>query len=775
MTDTAFYVRYADALHTYLGKHDEATLAVGHELGRRALRDQVSMLDIIEHHFDLVEQLPEESGVDCTDALQFLLQTLTALDFATRGFLAGTERYRKERARADTLAQRDQFRDALVNALQEGFFVADDAGAVIEINDSFAEITGYPAEGLPYPFPHPWLVDREAAAAQHARLQSDDHIQYETPIRHKNGHIVWVAVSVTAVTGAGQEVCVGTIRDVTAERAFAARESAVLRLATAVTAAKSVTEVLSATLHECRTAIGVQRVVAVMWSADGGDPAVQTAGTPTAAHWSDLNSELRQTFQDARQQLPLTVQSVDTADAVGVSRGFIAVLSGGGDVALWLELGTPRRVSAEDRLLVTMLAGHLGLAVQHVRQFEIARDTSLTLQRAILTATEPPADFAVRYEPAVSPLEIGGDWYEVLAVDDRQIAMIVGDCVGRGLSAAAVMGQLRSSARALLLSGAEPARVLEHLDSVAELIPDAVCTTAFVAILDTESSALRYSCAGHLPAVLASPEAGVGLLSDARSVPLAVRRNAGRPQASQQVAPGSTLVLYTDGLVERRGESIDAAMARLGEIVQGLLTSTVDTVADAVLTEMTPADGYEDDVAMVVYRCPPSPLVIETEAAPNRLLEVRHRLSAWLGAANIPARLSADVVVAVNEACENSMEHAYRGQPHGKVRVVAEVNDTRLQARIADSGSWKTPPHHPGNRGRGIPLIRAIAERFELDRTAGGTTVQMDFRIPGSGVADNRPVLGPASVNRTVSWQETDPRGGEAGVRRAARRARQHH
>ena len=166
------------------------------------------------------------------------------------------------------------------------------------------------------------------------------------------------------------------------------------------------------------------------------------------------------------------------------------MLSGAGDLALWLELRSPRWVSAEDRLLVTVLIGHLSLAMQHVRQFESARETSLTLQRAMLPPMQPPPGFAVRYEPAVPPLEIGGDWYDVLPIGDHRIGIVVGDCVGRGLPAAAIMGQLRSSARALLINGAEPALLLEQLDSAASLIPNAYCTTVFLAILDTESGSL---------------------------------------------------------------------------------------------------------------------------------------------------------------------------------------------------------------------------------------------------------------------------------------------
>ena len=170
--------------------------------------------------------------------------------------------------------------------------------------------------------------------------------------------------------------------------------------------------------------------------------------------------------------------------------------------------------------------------MQHVRQFEIARETSLTLQRSMLPPTELPAGFAVRYEPAVPPLEIGGDWYDVLPVGDDRIGIIVGDCVGRGLSAAAVMGQLRSSARALLLTGAEPARLLEQLDSVAAFIPDAFCTTVFVAILDTRLGNADVQQRRTRARGTRRADSPPQLLTDARSVPLAVRRHEPRPQAT---------------------------------------------------------------------------------------------------------------------------------------------------------------------------------------------------------------------------------------------------
>ena len=727
-----FHVGYAAALRTYLESREQEDLAVGHELGRRALQEDVSMLEIIENHFQLVDELALNPGFDGAAALAFLLQTLAPLDVATRGFLPGTKRYEEQRARAEDLADRDEFRNAVVNSLQEGFFVSDRSGAVVELNDAFTKITGYQAHGLPYRWPHPWLVDEKAARQQQSRLSQVNQVQYETPIRHRDGRLVWVAANVNRVTAdaADGDVYVGTIRDITAERAFAARESAVLRLATAVSVAKSVSEVLSITLDECRLALDVHRVVAAVWPTNGGDPTIQVAGEKAASTWRQLDPLLRQVFQQARHQLPLTVQPIEWPDAPGMSRGIVAVLTGGGDVALWLELRVPRRVSAEDRLLVTVLVGHLGLAIQHVRQFETARETSLTLQHAMLAPTELPPGFAVRYEPAVPPLEIGGDWYDVLRVGDHRIGIIVGDCVGRGLSAAAVMGQLRSSARALLLTGAEPAMLLEDLDSVAELIPDAFCTTVFLAVLDTESGEFFYSCAGHLPAVLAAPQAKPTLLSDARSVPLVVQRKSSRPQSSVVLPPGSTLMLYTDGLVERRDVSLDDGIARVSETVAGGMHLPVDAVADAVLNEMAPPGGYDDDIAIVVYRQPYAPLAIEKVVTADQLTDIRHQLAAWMRAATIPDGRVADIVLAVNEACANSIEHGYRGRKPGRVRVEGENDGARVHLRVIDSGSWKPAPADPGVRGRGLLLIRAVSDWLEMECTPTGTTVDMSFRLP---------------------------------------------
>jgi PAS domain S-box-containing protein len=723
-----FHAQYAAALRAYVAAQGEETLAVGHDLGRRALREQISMLEIVENHSHMVDA--PDSGIDTVVALRFLLQTLAALDVVTRGFLDGTKRYEQQRARAEDLADRDEFRTALVNSLQEGFFVADRSGAVIEINEAFADITGYGAEGVPYTWPHPWMARDKDSKERLARLFAEGTLEAEAPIRHRDGHLVWVATSVNAVTspnsdGETEDTYVGTIRDITAARSAAERERAVARIATAVTVARSVDDVLSTMLDECRATLGVRHVAAIMWPTGEHDPAVHLAGTSRRAQWRDLDPPLRRSLEDARGWLPLTAAPVGWGAGTDTAHGIVATLSR--EATLWLEFGEPRRVSAEDGQLVTALVGHLSLAMQHVRQFEQARDTSLTLQRSMLAPTELPAGFVARYEPAVSPLEIGGDWYDVLPVGEGRIGVIVGDCVGRGLPAAVVMGQLRASARALLLTGTEPATMLQQLDSVAAFIPDAFCTTVFVAILDTRAETLTYSSAGHVPAVLAAPKSRPQQLTDAQSVPLAVQSDEPRPQAVASLAAGSTLLLYTDGLVERRDESIDDGIARVTEVLAQTIELPIDAVADAMLDRLAPTLGYDDDVAIVLYRHPGSALVIENAAVPALLSDIRHRLADWLRCVSVPETLTADIVLVVNEACSNSAEHAYRGREPGTMRVEAALGDRHIHVRVSDSGSWKTPPADPGTRGRGLLLMRTLSDGVDLDGTAEGTTVGMRF------------------------------------------------
>jgi anti-sigma regulatory factor (Ser/Thr protein kinase) len=233
-----------------------------------------------------------------------------------------------------------------------------------------------------------------------------------------------------------------------------------------------------------------------------------------------------------------------------------------------------------------------------------------------------------------------------------------------------------------------------------------------------------------MPAVLAGPEPGeTAVLTDAASVPLAVRRDEPRPQASRVLPLGSTLMLFTDGLVERKHESIDDGIARAANALVATAKLPLEALPAAVVHELAPPSGYDDDVAMVIYRHRPALLRIESPATADQLADIRHRLAAWLRAAEVPAALTADIVLVVNEACTNCVEHAYRGQ-RGTMRLEVEIADGEVQARVADSGTWKTRAADTVDGGRGLVLMRTLTDGMEIDTSPSGTTIHLDFRLP---------------------------------------------
>ncbi|MFB8001056.1 SpoIIE family protein phosphatase [Nocardia sp. NPDC056000] len=750
----AFRDAYTGALRLHLRAPNQNTLAEGYELGRRALVEGVSILDLTEHHFRILEEqgmAPVSDDERAEAALEFLLQTMAALDVATRGFLDGTRRYEQQRSRADDLAGRDAFRTALVESLQDGFFVVDADGTLVEVNTAFGALTGYGPDGVPYPLPHPWTV---AEAPRYPDLGTDA-ARFVMPIRHRDGRRLWLAVSTSSLVKPenGERIFVGTIRDVTAEHDAQARDQAVSRLATAVGAATSVVEVLTVGLEELRRAVGAESAVVSVWPnrhtgpelyVSEDNPQLETVAAGGIALRSGASADpIPLGGRESRQVLDARARALlDRArlrpgrtmfaipEGASSSEGIVAPLGEAGDSALWLRFATPRAIAPEDWALFSLLVGHLSLAVQRARNFDQARSTSLTLQRAMLGPIELPPRFSVHYEPALPPLEIGGDWYDVVRLADGTMGVVVGDCVGRGLSAAVVMGQLRTAARALLLRGAGPAQLLAELDTVAARIPGAMCTTVCAAILDPVRGLVRYSSAGHMPPVLAEPGTRGRLLEGGRAVPLATFDPPRRPEATTALAPGSTLVLFTDGLVEQRGVDIDDRFVELADELTGVAGQLPREVADSVLSRLRPAGGYDDDVALVVYRQPPKPLRLDVPATPSELSRMRRELKSWLAAAAIPHDRAGDLIAAANEALSNSIEHAYLNGDSGRVELTAECGLDAVTLIITDTGIWRPQPSDPGHRGRGIAMMRALTDELEIDHAGPGTRVRMISRLP---------------------------------------------
>ena len=233
------------------------------------------------------------------------------------------------------------------------------------------------------------------------------------------------------------------------------------------------------------------------------------------------------------------------------------------------------------------------------------RRISDTLQAAMLQPASDLPTVAARYLPAVGSLAVGGDWYDVIDLGSHRRAVVVGDCVGHGLAAATVMGQLRSAARAMLLEGRRPGEVLEGLDLFADTLAGAFCATVVCAVIDRDSDCVEYSRAGH-PSPLVVSVAGHRWLDGALGAPLAVETGVARDTAVMHLDPDDVLLLFSDGLVERRGELLDVGLARLAAVAHEHVGESVQHMADAVLLELLP-EGATDDVVLVVKSLPAEP------------------------------------------------------------------------------------------------------------------------------------------------------------------------
>ncbi|WP_267063703.1 PP2C family protein-serine/threonine phosphatase [Streptomyces mirabilis] len=237
----------------------------------------------------------------------------------------------------------------------------------------------------------------------------------------------------------------------------------------------------------------------------------------------------------------------------------------------------------------------------HARESEVA----LSLQEAMLPAPGPLRHHhaAVRYRPAVGALNVCGDWYDLLDLPGDRTAVAVGDVVGYGLAAACVMGQLRSALSAASRVADGPAQALDALDLYTRSVDKAESTTAVLSVIDSTNRTIAYSSAGHPPPALLHPDGTVDFLDQATDPSLGARPEpTPRPQAETAFTEGATLVLYTDGLIERRREDIDVGLARLADSLTRHQGAAPETIADALLADLIPPAGATDDIAVVVLR-----------------------------------------------------------------------------------------------------------------------------------------------------------------------------
>jgi PAS domain S-box-containing protein len=262
---------------------------------------------------------------------------------------------------------------------------------------------------------------------------------------------------------------------------------------------------------------------------------------------------------------------------------------------------------AEDLAFVGELAARASAAVEHARRFEEARRAALTLQQALLTRLPHRTDVQIeaRYQPALANLQVGGDWYDAFTLPGGDLALVVGDVVGHDLHAATVMGQLRSMFRAIAMDDTTtPAAAIQRLNDLAISLDITHFTTVVYARLTPEAdggATLAWCSAGHPPPMVTVPDQPARSLTGGESMVIGVQPGgATRHTAQTRLPPGSTLLLYTDGLVERRTIDLDEMTTRLATLATQLAETSLPTFCDQLLAGGLP--DTRDDIALLGVR-----------------------------------------------------------------------------------------------------------------------------------------------------------------------------
>jgi PAS domain S-box-containing protein len=513
----------------------------------------------------------------------------------------------------------------VAGALSDALWRADPHGGLLWMSEGWTGLTGQPAGRA---LGQGWLErvhheDRgRVAAAWGAAVTGGGPFEAAHRLTVPGGgvrHVRTHAVALRDAAGRPAE-WVGAVRDVTAGVRRGERAEALAHAAVAMARALTPSEVAEAVLGEGLAALGA--VAGVLAVRDDDDPAAlrvlgargmprgggATAAPVPVASRSLLGEAVRtgravtvHGRRELRERFPDLAGAASPRErawvAVPVTRG-TAVLG-----AVVAGFADPSEASPDDVRAVARLGEWCGQALERARRSGVEHDAARRLQEVMLPGLPAVEGVAAdaRYLSSDRHLAVGGDWYDVLPLDGGRLMAVVGDVVGRGLRAASVMGQLRSAMRAVALGdpAAGPAGMLAGLDRFAAHIPDATMTTAVCAVLDVRTGALRYATAGHPPVLLVRRGSRrAEYRHDGHSAPLGLTPPGHRTEGAAALAPGDMLVLYTDGLVERRRRPLDDGLALLRDVAARSARGGPGRLCDAVLQTMLDG-GRRDDTALL--------------------------------------------------------------------------------------------------------------------------------------------------------------------------------
>jgi len=439
----------------------------------------------------------------------------------------------------------------------------------------------------------------------------------------------------------------------------------------------------------------------------------------------------------AATRQPVRIENLDEADIhnpILREKGLkslmgVPLMVEGGVIGV-LHVGSlRRRLFTDSEVEVLQRAADRAALAMHARLAEQERGLADALQRSLIARLPdvPGVQLEARYLPAASA-RLGGDWYDVFQLPHGNLGLAIGDVSGRGLQAAALMGQLRSGLRALAMNDPAPAQVAERLSALLRQLEPGRNATLLYLSVDPHEGRLEAIGAGH-PAPLVIDAGGrASYLDLPNAVPLGAVRHPRYRAVEAALEPGSTLLLYTDGVIERPGETLDAGLARLLGAASG---PDPLSLCRRVVEKLLPHGAARDDAALVMahFEHLDDRLELSFAAEIESIPVLRRMLGRWLRDAGATRMEIEEIALACSEACANAIEHAYGPAPARLGVSAALEGDRTAVVLVRDSGSWREA--RTGHRGRGQVLMNGLMDSVEIDSGPGGTTVRLARRLAG--------------------------------------------
>jgi GAF domain-containing protein/anti-sigma regulatory factor (Ser/Thr protein kinase) len=579
----------------------------------------------------------------------------------------------------------------------------------------------------------------------------------EFRVRRPAGELRWLRLRSRVLIDAADEPqrVLGMVAEASCLRPGTDEVSRLQQLSTALATAMTVRDVSRAVLAALRGPLGADRMAFAELQA--GRPAITALDPPEAGMWPEgwrrvwssggpeaaardlptLESALR------RDCVSLWATSTDLEPALAeVGRGGLAVLPLPADGqmvgACLIGWDEPHEFGPEERSLLTAVAGLVGQALVRARALDAEHELAAMLQRSLLPRTLPrlPGCVAVaRYLPATAGLEVGGDWYDVIPLSDRFVALVIGDVQGHSPEAATIMGQIRTAIRAYAIEGHPPDVVVSHTNRLLlGMDTDAFATCCYVA-LDTEEGDVWCVRAGHLPPLLRAPDGSTQEVLDEGGPPLGVLADAEFPMTTVGLTPGTMLVLLTDGLVESSSLRLEDGTRRVCEVLSATDPCDADRMADELIGR---AERRDDDVALLLLRY--DGMTVRPLRAgwavwrlPDAVMHARRFTARTLRSWKVTQEMDAALLV-VSELVTNAMVHT-----RGEVRLDLTLTGDRLRVAVSDS-SPRAPARQASvdwesTGGRGLLLVEAVSQSWGSVPLSGGKQVWGEIAL---GPSTNR-------------------------------------